>query len=108
LWVITVLRPEPSDFQIFKGRYSLQRVTPLAGSRVKLPHHVALSGQGDFDLGLRPERGRAYEILLTEGLPEDITMFVDGALLVDLWSELFLPSHVKAAWQPLIDAARNG
>jgi hypothetical protein len=44
----------------------------------------------------------------TEGLPEDITKFVDGALLVDLWSELFRPGHVKAAWQPLIDAARNG
>jgi hypothetical protein len=35
LWVITVLRLEPSDFQIFKGRYSLQRVTPLAGFRAR-------------------------------------------------------------------------
>jgi hypothetical protein len=47
-------------------------------------------------------------ILLTEGLPEDIAMFVDGALLVDLWNDLFLPGHVKAAWQPLIDTVRNG
>jgi hypothetical protein len=88
---------------------SLPNLEPVrAFARVKLPHHVAWSGQSDFDLGLRPERGKADEILLTEGLPEDITMFVDGALLVDLWSELFLPSHVKAAWQPLIDVARNG
>jgi transcriptional regulator with XRE-family HTH domain len=88
---------------------SLPSLEPVrAFARVKLPHHVAWSGHGDFDLGLRSERGKAYEILLTEGLPEDITKFVDGALLVDLWSELFLPSHVKAAWQPLIDAARNG
>lgn len=88
---------------------SLPSLEPVrAFARVKLPHHVAWSGQGDFDLGVRSERGKAYEILLTEGLPEDITMFVDGALLVDLWSDLFLPGHVKAAWQPLIDAARNG
>jgi transcriptional regulator with XRE-family HTH domain len=88
---------------------SLPSLEPVrAFDRVKLPHHVAWSGQGDFDLGLRSDRGKAYEILLTEGLPEDITKFVDGALLVDLWSELFLPGHVKAAWQPLIDAARNG
>jgi Helix-turn-helix domain len=27
-------------------------------------HFVAWSGQGDFDLGLRSDRGKAYEILL--------------------------------------------
>jgi hypothetical protein len=75
---------------------------------VKLPHHVAWSSQGDFDLGVRSDRGKAYEILLSEGLPEDIAMFVDGALLVDLWGDLFLPLHVRVGWQPLIDAARSG
>jgi len=29
-------------------------------------------------------------------------------LLVDLWPELDLPEPVRAAWQPLIDHARNG
>lgn len=33
---------------------------------------------------------------------------VDGALLVDLWPELDLPGPVRDAWQPLIDAARDG
>ena len=31
--LIRTLRLEPGDLQIFKGRYSLHRVTPLAGSR---------------------------------------------------------------------------
>ena len=88
---------------------SLPRLEPVeAFACVQLPHHVAWSGQGGFNLALRSERGKAYEILLAEGLPEDIATFVDGALLVDLWDDLFLPRHVKTAWQPLIDAARNG
>jgi hypothetical protein len=30
---------------------------------------------------------------------------VDGALLVDLWSELVLPAEIRASWQPVIDEA---
>lgn len=37
--LIRTLRLEPGDLQIFKGRYSLHRVTPLAGSR---PRYVAI------------------------------------------------------------------
>jgi hypothetical protein len=37
--LIRKLRLEPGDLQIFKGRYSLHRVTPLAGSR---PRYVAI------------------------------------------------------------------
>ena len=33
--LIRTLRLEPGDLQIFKGRYSLHRVTPLSGSRAR-------------------------------------------------------------------------
>ncbi len=33
---------------------------------------------------------------------------VDGALLVDLWPDLDVPEPVRAAWQRLIDHARDG
>jgi len=33
--LITTLRLEPGDLQIFKGRYSLHRVTPLEGDRLR-------------------------------------------------------------------------
>ena len=33
---------------------------------------------------------------------------VDGALLVDLWDELYLRKDIRAAWQPLIDRACGG
>jgi hypothetical protein len=38
-------------------------------------------------------------------MPSDIKGSVDGALLVDLWTDLVLPREIRDAWQPVIDAA---
>jgi hypothetical protein len=48
-----------------------------------------------------------YEIVLTEGEPEDIREYVDGLLLVDLWPVLALPTPVRVAWAPQIARARK-
>lgn len=37
--LVTTLKLEPGDLQIFKGRYSLHRVAPLRG---KTPRYVAI------------------------------------------------------------------
>ncbi len=58
-----------------------------------------------FRLSDRRERARCYEAVLREGMPADIVRYVDGALLVDLWSDLVLPQHARRLWQPLIDQA---
>ncbi len=88
---------------------TLPHVEPVrAFAKVEMPHHVAWSGNRSYDLSDRDDRRRAYEIVLAEGLPADIEAIVDGALLVDLWPELFVPRHVRAAWQPLIDAVLHG
>jgi hypothetical protein len=58
-----------------------------------------------FRLSDRRERARCYEAVLREGMPADIVRYVDGALLVDLWSDLVLPQHAHRLWQPLIDQA---
>jgi len=53
---VTVLRLEPGDLQIFKGRYSLHRVTPLAG---RTPRYVAIfSYVEEEDMVGSPERTR--------------------------------------------------
>ena len=54
--VVHTLRLEPGDLQIFKGRYSLHRVTPLAGPR---PRYVAIFSYVE-EPGMvgRPERVR--------------------------------------------------
>ena len=72
--------------------------------RVELPLHLDWSSRDRWvDLADRRQRLRTYEAILREGRPEDIAAFVDGALLVDGWSELVLPRRIRAAWQPLID-----
>jgi transcriptional regulator with XRE-family HTH domain len=70
---------------------------------VELPLHLNWSAPGRIlDLRSRPDRARAYEILLQEGTPADILAYVDGALLVDLWEDLVLPRGVRSGWAPLI------
>jgi len=31
-------------------------------------------------------------------MPRDIVRYVDGALLVDLWSDLVLPRQIRSEW----------
>jgi transcriptional regulator with XRE-family HTH domain len=69
---------------------------------VELPLHLNWSAPGRlFDLRLRADRARVYEIVLQEGRPADILEYVDGALLIDLWDDLVLPRAVRSAWAPL-------
>lgn len=35
-------------------------------------------------------------------MPADILRYVDGALLVYLWSDLVIPRDTRHMWQPLI------
>jgi transcriptional regulator with XRE-family HTH domain len=72
--------------------------------RLVLPLHLDWSRPDrTVDLADRRQRARVYELVLREGRPEDIEAIVDGALLVDLWSELVLPRRLRVAWQPLVD-----
>lgn len=76
--------------------------------RVRLPLHLNWSQPGrEFDLSDRRQRARVYEIVLREGSGDDISQYIDGALLADLWPALVLPRPVRQEWQPLIDAARG-
>ena len=71
---------------------------------VVLPVHLNWSDRGrHFNMRERRSRARVYEIVLREGRPEDVRRYVDGALLVDLWDELVLPSAVRGAWNALVN-----
>lgn len=71
---------------------------------VELPLRLNWSQPGRvFRLSDRGDRARVYETVLREGAPQDVVDYVDGTLLVDLWSELVLPRDVRAAWSPLIE-----
>jgi transcriptional regulator with XRE-family HTH domain len=76
---------------------------------IVLPPHVDWSTPGaKRAMSDRRQRILAYQALLAEGEPADITRFVDGALLVDAWPDMHLPAAIRDAWQPLIDRAIAG
>lgn len=73
---------------------------------VVLPTRVDWSPAGQpRNLADRAQRLLAYQIVLAEGMPQDIQHVVDGTLLVDAWSDLHLPAAIRRAWQPLVDRA---
>jgi hypothetical protein len=87
----------------------LPRLAPAdALAIVTLPLTVNWSQSGRvYRLADRGERARVYELVLREGTGEDVTRYIDGVLLVDMWDELVLPAYVRAAWTPLIVSIRE-
>lgn len=102
-------RIEFHEVAVSRGR-SVQVPTVLpripldrALATVELPLHLNWSDPGRrYDLRDRRQRARVYEQVLREGGPDDVLAYVDGALLVDLWSDLVLPSEVRAAWSSVV------
>ncbi|MEV4318487.1 helix-turn-helix transcriptional regulator [Actinocrispum sp. NPDC049592] len=81
----------------------------VAFATVTLPPHLNWSDPDQrFDLADRGDRALVYEIVLSEGVADDIQTYVDGALLVDLWPDLVLPRGIREAWTPIIEADRAG
>ncbi|NBO26510.1 MAG: helix-turn-helix domain-containing protein [Actinobacteria bacterium] len=80
-----------------------------AHRKLQLPIHINWSDlDKEFNLASRKDRERVYELVLQEGNPRDIVSIIDGALLVDLWSEIVIPKKIRLAWQPLIDQVLVG
>lgn len=87
----------------------LPRLDPTrALATVTLPLHLNWSEPGrTFDLRDRRQRARVYEVVLREGIENDILAYIDGALLVDLWPDLVLSPTIRAAWEPLVTSTYN-
>ena len=76
---------------------------------VRVPLHLDWSSPTrEVRLSDRRERLQTYEAVLREGGPGDIEAIVDGALLVDGWEDMVLPTRLRSAWQPLIDRTTQG
>jgi len=72
----------------------------------ELPLSVNWSEPGrTYDLVDRRQRARCYEAVLREGMPRDIVRYVDGALLMDLWSDLVLPRQIRSEWAEVVARA---
>jgi hypothetical protein len=76
-----------------------------AFAEVVLPVELNWSAPGRrFAMADRRERARLYEVLLREGAPRDFERWVDGALLVEAWTDVVVPRGIRQVWQRVIDA----
>jgi transcriptional regulator with XRE-family HTH domain len=58
-----------------------------------------------WDLSDPTERIAYYELVLVHGFGDMLLDSVDGVLLIQAWPHMDLPEVIRAAWQPVIDAA---
>jgi hypothetical protein len=92
----------------FSG-YALRRVVvapdlhalhgPLRGQR-QLPLHLDSSARPFYDFASPRDRATAYQLVLLEAMQAvDLEQWLQHDELLRLWPELYLPRHVRAAWQ---------
>lgn len=89
---------------------SLDELRGPTSGVVRLPLRLYWSGPdpGSVEWGVNDDqrRARLYEVVLREGSLDDVRALVDGATLVRMWDGLYLPPHVRRAWEPLVQSTQ--
>lgn len=80
---------------------------PDCYSRVVVFYFRGVTGYDVWDLAIAEERIEFYGLAVRHGSDEILLNAVDGALLVEAWPSLDISEVIRAAWQPLIDAAKG-
>ncbi len=75
-----------------------ERPAAIRTGLVKLPNHIAWSGQGEYDLDDPRGRERVYELVMTEGNEDDMRAYVDLDVLLSMWDTMRLAPHVRDQW----------
>lgn len=57
-----------------------------------------------WDLSIRADRKLVYERLLTYGDEASLRLYLDAALLIDLWPEMDVPEPMRNHWATVIEA----
>lgn len=71
-----------------------------AGGTVELPIWLFWHPNRTFDLDDPAIRRWVYQIVLREASrPEDLSRYLNGEILVELWPDLRLPAGVRRAWE---------
>jgi hypothetical protein len=97
----------PSRYRSRPGRVALvaDSLAELRGptdGTVELPRRLVWQAPElrRFDLDDPYERGRLYEIVLREAIRlDELRAWLDGVVLRQVWSELYLPRGVRRAWE---------
>jgi transcriptional regulator with XRE-family HTH domain len=57
-----------------------------------------------WDLSDRADRRLVYERVLTYGDESSLILYLDGALLIDLWAEMDIPEPMRTHWAAVVEA----
>jgi hypothetical protein len=72
---------------------------PTAGL-MELPITIDWGPKRVYDMGGEAERRIVYERVLREAATTDeVARYVNGAVLVAVWSRLFLPKRIRRVWE---------
>ena len=90
---------------------SLDELNGPLGGVIGLPARIFWSGPDPravrWNLADPGRRRDLYEIVLVEGNMNDVRELINGAELVRLWDQMYVPRWVRSAWRPLIESART-
>lgn len=80
-----------------------EKLSDLAGPTtglVDLPITIDWGPKRLYDLGEDADRRILYERVLREAADtEEVGRFVNGSMLVEIWSRLWLPARVRQRWE---------
>ncbi|GAA2617294.1 hypothetical protein GCM10010399_55360 [Dactylosporangium fulvum] len=101
----TTVRP-PADYVPYgdRKRYVVAETLaelhgPTSGS-VTLPHHLDWSGNAEYVLDRPTRLASMYKTVLTEATTtSDLRDWLDGATLIRLWPQLWLPAQLRRLWE---------
>ncbi|MGH9128352.1 MAG: hypothetical protein ACRDY2_05145 [Acidimicrobiales bacterium] len=72
---------------------------PITGV-IELPLHLAWGPKAHYDVGTDAGRRILYETVLLEATStEELCAYVNGSVLVQVWSRLWLPRRVRQRWE---------
>ena len=96
----------------YRGRLpeTLDDLTGPDHGTVQLPGHIAWSGLTAFDVDRTPLCASMYQVVLTEGLKEDLAAYLNRALLIRHWPMLrtVIGRIVRDVWEAAFPELTEG
>ncbi|PUB31789.1 hypothetical protein C8K30_101306 [Promicromonospora sp. AC04] len=98
---------EVEDLALYRAKFqrrlpaSLDMLRGPSGGMVVLPQHVAWSGMTSYALDKPRQRMSLYRIVLHEGLHDDLLVYLNRDLLLELWPVLrrLVGRTVRGVWE---------
>ena len=98
---------DAEDLALYREKFrrrlpeSLDKLHGPTHGVVELPLHLAWSGMTSYDLGKPRQRMGLYRTVLHEGLRDDLPLYLDQDLLLQLWPVLrtLVGRTVRTVWE---------